>query len=179
MTPDSQPFDGGTVLEVDSLVQEILGVDDIEGITISGGEPFAQAAALAALMEGIRRRRDLGLILYSGYRLAALHKVARREGGVQRLLAQIDLLIDGRYVESENDGARLNGSANQCVIPLTGRYLQNLDHYDSSLARSVEVHVDVDLRMLVGIPSARQLQWWESWKSKSLGKVSSLDEPGK
>ena len=112
-------------------------------------------------MGHLRSRRDLGLILYSGYRLRVLQRQARRDAGVARLLAEIDLLIDGPYQAARNDGAPLRGSANQKVWPLTERYLPNLQTYSPERSREVELHVAIGERMLVGIPSARQLAWWQ------------------
>ena len=167
MTPDALPFDGGRFVSIESLAAEILAVDDIEGLTISGGEPFSQAAGLTTLMGYLRSRRDLGLILYSGYRLRDLQRQARRDAGVARLLAEIDLLIDGPYRAARNDGAPLRGSANQKVWPLTERYLPNLQAYSPERSREVELHVAIGERMLVGIPSARQLAWWQQPVAKT------------
>lgn len=162
MTQDARAFAGGETVAIDRLADEILTVDDIEGLTVSGGEPFAQAAGLAALIRQLRARRNLGLILYTGYRVEALKRKALDDPGTADLLARIDLLIDGPYVDARNDGAALRGSANQRVIPLSSRYLAHLNDYDRDRQRAVELHVEIGARMLVGIPSARQLAWWRS-----------------
>lgn len=162
MTPDALPFDGGEPVPVARLANEILAIDDIEGVTVSGGEPFAQAAAVADLMLRLRGQRDLGLIVYSGYRLAALRRLARTDAGVSALLGQTDLLIDGPYLAAANDGAPLRGSSNQGILPLTDRYRERLAGDDH--ARHIEVHVEIGVRMLVGIPSRRQLAWWLAQK---------------
>lgn len=162
MTPDALSFDGGRLVPIPSLAEEILAVDDIEGLTLSGGEPFAQAAGLAALMGYLRSRRDLGLILYSGYRLREIRRLARKDTGVATLLAAIDLLIDGPYLAASNDDVGLRGSANQKIWPLSDRYLPSLQTYSPARAREVELHVDIGERMLVGIPSVRQLAWWQN-----------------
>lgn len=160
MTPAALPFAGGESVPVERLAQEILAVEDIEGLTLSGGEPFAQAAAAAALILRLRRQRDLGLIVYSGYRLAALRRLAQADAGVSALLGQTDLLIDGPYLATANDDAPLRGSSNQRLLPLTDRYR---DHLASDAhARQIEVHVEIGVRMLVGIPSRRQLAWWQA-----------------
>jgi anaerobic ribonucleoside-triphosphate reductase activating protein len=165
MTTDAQPFEGGRLTPLEQLADEILATDDIEGLTVSGGEPFTQAAGLAALVQRVRARRALGLIVYSGYRLEALKQMAQDDIGVAELLGQIDLLIDGPYVEALNDGAPLRGSANQRVLPLTGRYLESLHCYERDQPRGVELHVEIGERMLVGVPSAHQLAWWHAQKT--------------
>ena len=54
-----QPFSPATLIPVDELAGTILSLHGIDGVTFSGGEPFAQAGPLAALGE---RLREDGLI---------------------------------------------------------------------------------------------------------------------
>ena len=63
--PDSQPCAGGTVRAIADVVAEIAANKLVQGVTVSGGEPFEQAAACAALA---RQVRELGLDVwtYSG-----------------------------------------------------------------------------------------------------------------
>lgn len=49
--PEAQLLGGGTEMSVDALAQEVLFADGIESITISGGEPFLQVAALVRLID--------------------------------------------------------------------------------------------------------------------------------
>jgi anaerobic ribonucleoside-triphosphate reductase activating protein len=118
------------------------------------------------LIRQLRTHRDLGVIVYSGYRLKSLRRLAKQNPAVSGLLAQIDLLIDGPYIAERNDGVPLRGSANQGVIPLSGRYLPFLSSYDPNQPRNVELHLDIGERMLVGIPSSRQLTWWNAHKAE-------------
>lgn len=71
--PDSQPCAGGTVRAIADVVAEIAANKLVQGVTISGGEPFEQAAACAALA---RQVRELGLDVwtYSGYRYEQLEE---------------------------------------------------------------------------------------------------------
>lgn len=73
--PESQPHEGGNVRAIDDLVAEIAANKLAQGITISGGEPFEQAAACAELA---RRAHELGLNVwtYSGYTYEQLTKAA-------------------------------------------------------------------------------------------------------
>jgi anaerobic ribonucleoside-triphosphate reductase activating protein len=106
---------------VDDLARRILRVPGIEGVTYSGGEPMCQAAALAQLST-ILRRSGLTIVSYTGYTLSEL----RRDGGpgVESLLAQVDILIDGPFRQSEATSRRWRGSRNQQTHFLTSAYRQ-------------------------------------------------------
>lgn len=92
---------------------------DVEGISLLGGEPFAQAGALAPLAEGVRAR-GLSVMVFSGYTLAEL----RGQGpAAARLLAATDLLVDGRFDATQrSQRRRFIGSENQVMHFLTSRY---------------------------------------------------------
>ena len=107
----------GKPIEVGALAWEIA-LSGAEGLTISGGEPFLQAPALAELIDAVRQIRPMGVIVYSGYQYEEL--LERPEAAA--LLERIDLLIDGAYIQALDDRRGLRGSSNQRAIPLTGLY---------------------------------------------------------
>jgi anaerobic ribonucleoside-triphosphate reductase activating protein len=162
MTLAARSFEGGYEAGVAAVAEAVLAQRGLEGLTISGGEPFAQAWALAQLLELARARRDIGVIVYSGYTLEQLELKARAEPATAALLSRIDLLIDGPYMEQHNDGGALKGSSNQRAHFLTPRYSGFARLYQPDQSRRVELHVARDELMLVGIPSARQLDWWRN-----------------
>jgi anaerobic ribonucleoside-triphosphate reductase activating protein len=98
--PEMFAEDRGTPTEVAEVVAQIeraaAARHPIEGISILGGEPFAQAEGAA---EVARAARDRGLtvMVYSGYALAELQDQARTRPGITALLDRCDLLVDGRY----------------------------------------------------------------------------------
>ena len=67
MSPSSRPLDGGTLVDVEKVIASIKNTADIEGVTISGGEPFLQIDALFALLKSLRSDTELGIIIYTGY----------------------------------------------------------------------------------------------------------------
>jgi len=102
-----------------SLVSRIQAEGDaIEGISISGGEPFQQAAALYALLEALRARTDLSVLVFSGYTIA---EIRAQELGPS-ILGLVDVLVDGRYRAREHLAEDVRGSANQQIHLLTDRY---------------------------------------------------------
>ncbi len=121
VAPETQPFRGGDTVDVESLADELSQVPEIEGLTFSGGEPFAQAAALANLVARLRMRRDdLSFISYTGFTLR--HLIKRGTTDQKRLLQQLDVLIDGRYRADRHTNLRWRGSDNQRLHFLTERY---------------------------------------------------------
>jgi anaerobic ribonucleoside-triphosphate reductase activating protein len=90
-----------------------------DGVSILGGEPFAQAEGLLALVKELRRRGCKHILCYSGYTLETLMDKAKRQSAIGEIQAGIDMLIDGAYVEALADGAGAwTGSCNQRVIDM-------------------------------------------------------------
>jgi anaerobic ribonucleoside-triphosphate reductase activating protein len=134
-----------------------------EGVTVSGGEPFAQAGAIARVIGLVREEIDYGVIVYSGYTFEELSERAGRDEEIALLLGEIDVLIDGLYVAELDDGRPYRGSSNQRILPLTDRYDSVLDsYYNESRGRRTEISMGFDgCFTLTGVPSAEMLAAWE------------------
>lgn len=117
--PDFQPFSGGYESAVDEVIALLLAQPDTEGVSFSGGEPFAQAAALAEVAEAIRTAGK-GVLIFTGQEAATLE--VSRNPGVQRLLAATDLLAAGPYRHDLPQRHPLLASTNQELVYLTERY---------------------------------------------------------
>lgn len=116
--PDSLPFTIKNLITIDELESRITAIEGIDGVTFSGGEPFAQAEALAELAERLHAR-GLTIVCFTGYTLEQLQKSNRSQWN--NLLSQVDLLIDGEYSESQKIVDTYRGSANQKLNFLSGR----------------------------------------------------------
>jgi anaerobic ribonucleoside-triphosphate reductase activating protein len=141
--------------EVESLV--VPGLERYGKLTISGGEPFRQAAALAELVRRLRARLPLEVLVYSGYTLAELEA---RDGSAA-LLDAVDLLIDGRYEERRSDLLRWRGSDNQSVHVLSrrgARYRRLLARATGSRPRLQIQRLGGGRLRLIGIPRREDLQ---------------------
>lgn len=149
ISPEMQSSTGGEVTPILDLAAYILRQRSVEGITISGGEPFYQADRLAALLRQIKAvRPDFGVIVFTGFTYAEL--LASGEPEIMELLAETDLLIDGVYKADLDDNQGLRGSSNQNYVFLTQRYCEEqLAKY-----RKNEVLLWVDSLRVVGIPTA-------------------------
>lgn len=106
------------VMSVENMFSVIRGTAGIDGVTYSGGEPFAQAAALAELS---RRVHGIGLTVmcYSGWTIEEM--LASNDPDKLELLAEVDLLVDGRFVYPQRGKYLWRGSANQRLIRLSDR----------------------------------------------------------
>lgn len=113
-----QPFSPATPVPVAELAGTILSAGGIDGVTFSGGEPFAQAGALAALGDRLRSA-GLTIVTYTGYTPEQL--AAGSDPAWPALLSVTDLLIAGPYVAGLAEADPLKGSSNQVVIPLSAR----------------------------------------------------------
>lgn len=117
--PDFLPFGGGRKTACAEVTQWMLAESDTEGVSFSGGEPFAQAAALADIAEHVGAAGK-GVLIYTGFEAARLR--ATRSPGVLRLLAAADLLIAGPYQRDLACNDALRASSNQELVFLTERY---------------------------------------------------------
>jgi anaerobic ribonucleoside-triphosphate reductase activating protein len=120
LTPDSWDTQAGTRVSVERLADVLLDPSfERDGVTILGGEPFAQPDGLLALVQALRSRGCPHLLVYSGYTHAALRRRATPEPAVAGVLAAIDMLIDGPYVAAfATRAGPWTGSGNQRVIDL-------------------------------------------------------------
>ena len=136
LVPDTHDPAGGQPVDVEALAAALLADPAPTGLTLSGGEPFDQAAACADLVEHVRAARpDLSAMAYSGHRLERL----RARPDAARLLRHLDLLVDGAYVERLHAPLRWRGSANQRIHLLSERHADLADAPD--VTQGVEIGV--------------------------------------
>lgn len=149
--PDTWAFQRRDLRAVEDLAALILGTDGIEGVTFSGGEPFAQARALTALAERVRAH-GLSVFVFTGYNLDELMHPEHCA-----LLAVTDVLVTGRYIEAaRTTELAWRGSANQQIHFLSDRY----GPADLEQAAEVEFHLDADGKLTAtGFPAAQLLSF--------------------
>ena len=159
MSQSSRDLTAGKQLSVESLVKTIVAEKDIEGITISGGEPFLQNKALYNLLHQLRESSLLGVIIYTGYYLSELKE--KNEPEINDIINKYsDIIIDGPYDEALNDGKSLRGSSNQTVHFLTDRYKEFVSSIYEQTDRKYEIHYNSEEAFLVGIPDRKGYQAW-------------------
>ena len=102
----------------------------LKGITLSGGDPFAQAAACAALA---RRIHALGkdVITFTGYTFERLLEGADEDNAWRELLEETDILIDGPFLLAEKT----------LMLPFRGSRNQRMLDVPASLRKGEAVEV--------------------------------------
>ena len=113
--PQTHDPDGGYEIEVERILKEFYKNPLLKGITISGGEPFLQAKALIPLVKEIKKSKDV--VIYTGYTIEKLQSMS--DPVIDELLSYCDILIDGRFIQSEKDlTLTFRGSRNQRIIDM-------------------------------------------------------------
>lgn len=151
VAPQTHDLDGGVEAPVEDVADRLAALDDVVGVTFTGGEPFLQAAALTSVLDRTREARpELSAMSFSGYRLEWL----RRSGSAaqRRLLDRLDILVDGPYVARLHRPLRWRGSSNQRLHALTPRHRSELARGPDAPA-GLEISIDAGLGVeWVGVP---------------------------
>jgi anaerobic ribonucleoside-triphosphate reductase activating protein len=99
-------------------VEEVLELcQDVEGITLHGGEPLDQSEGV---LEIVKALKSVGktVILFTGYQYKELSKSSQK-----RVWSLSDLVVSGRYIEEKrNIYLQFRGSTNQRVYRHKGKY---------------------------------------------------------
>lgn len=140
----------GQKVKIEFLVDEIVAQHDIEGITITGGEPIDQASGLAMFLEILGQKRpDLSVMIFSGYVYETL--VKREDRYINTVLAHCDILVDGPFLINQRCNDAWRGSANQRIFYLTNRY--SAKDYIKAQGGGVEVYLRPTGMFVVGVPN--------------------------
>ena len=121
-----------------------------DGVTISGGEPFDQAPALADLVQELRRRQSGDILVFSGHSSELLFRLHAQ------ILGNIDVLISEPYRPEAGTALMLRGSDNQRITLLSDlarkRYPIDLDSRPWDRPRRLDLMMDGETVWMAGIP---------------------------
>ena len=111
--PETWPFEGGTPMDTQTMVNIVASNPLCKGVTFSGGEPFAQAEGFLELAKALKAE-GYEVASYSGYTFEALlHGTSAQ----RQLLEAIDILIDGQFVLAQKSlEIAFRGSVNQRIL---------------------------------------------------------------
>ena len=110
--PDTHDINKGKILDVKDVYNDIITTRYIDGVTISGGDPFFQPEALCELLKMLKEQ-GLSIWCYSGWRFEDLLLNEKQA----KALKYVDVLVDGKFEEDKKSKeCMFRGSTNQRII---------------------------------------------------------------
>jgi anaerobic ribonucleoside-triphosphate reductase activating protein len=112
--PETHDINGGYDIAIDEIIEDLKSNPLLDGITLSGGDPFFQAKECTELLVRIRKElKHLNVWAYSGFTFEQL----LRNKDMREMLDLVDVLVDGRFVLKRRTlESRFKGSENQRII---------------------------------------------------------------
>ena len=123
------------------LVLRIVENHEIEGFTLTGGDPLYQAEELQLLVALLKNISD-DILVYTGYSIEELNA---------KQLEGISVLIDGEYLEDRNTNCVLRGSDNQRIHILNHAHEKKYSDYLSHAKNQIQNFMTSDGVISVGI----------------------------
>lgn len=120
--PETWDFDYGQPFtkETEDKIIEAMKPSYIKGFTLLGGDPFEpeNAKALAPFMKRLREiYPDKSFWCFTGYDFERDLLTGKQGDDVTQILQTLDVLVDGKFVESLKDlNLKFKGSSNQRTI---------------------------------------------------------------
>jgi anaerobic ribonucleoside-triphosphate reductase activating protein len=112
--PETHDGTAGEEVPVSTVISDILHTRFIDGVTLSGGDPFVQPKAIIEIADAVKKT-GLTVWAYSGWTYEQL--MSGDVCGAQDALKYIDVLVDGPYVASLRSESTLwRGSSNQRLV---------------------------------------------------------------
>ena len=110
--PQSWDIENGHAVEIEEILKVILA-DPFADVTFSGGDPMFQPEGFTALAKAIKQHSNKNIWCYTGF----LFEILLQNPAQKALLEQIDVLVDGRFIEAlKDEELRFRGSSNQRII---------------------------------------------------------------
>lgn len=126
------------------LIEHICETQLVDGFTLTGGDPFAQADALKQLLPELAKFSN-DILVYTGFNYdEVLLKYPE-------IVSQIGVLIDGKYIQERNNGAILCGSDNQRIIILDDQLACKYHSYLATAHNEIQNFTAHDGVISVGI----------------------------
>lgn len=114
--PESHSFEGGELMEIDSIIELVKENPLLDGVTLSGGDPFEQSESFAILAKKVKEL-GLNIITYTGYTYEEILDNIDLVPGWKKLLYSTDILVDGKFeIDKKSLMLKFKGSSNQRII---------------------------------------------------------------
>jgi anaerobic ribonucleoside-triphosphate reductase activating protein len=114
--PHTHDFNGGMLVSTDDMIEKMKKNPLLDGITLSGGEPFEQAKGFG-MMALKAKQKGYHVMTYSGYLFEDIIDRSKKDQDWKRLLLNTDALVDGKFEADKKDLLlKFRGSKNQRII---------------------------------------------------------------
>ena len=121
--PETHSFDGGKIIDVNEVEEELSKIPLQDGITLSGGDPFFQPEQCAEIASFVKSK-GLNVWCYTGYTFEQLQDL--QDENIKKLLKNVDVLVDGKFVQEEKSlNLYFKGSRNQRIIDVPKSLKEN------------------------------------------------------
>ena len=123
--PQTHDPKGGTEEETENIIKKILSDPYLDGVTLSGGEPFLQPEAAAEIAAAVKKA-GRNVWTFTGYTYEELK--AENNPAFDNLLALTDVLVDGPFLIAQKSlELKFRGSRNQRILQLEqGKIIKTL-----------------------------------------------------
>lgn len=119
--PNTHPIDGGYLVELDEIYNDIINNKFIDGVTFSGGDPFVQIDAFIELAKRLKKH-NINIMCYTGY----IYEDIIKHEKYKEILNYLDTLVDGKFIlERKTLKKPYVGSDNQRIIDVQKSLKQN------------------------------------------------------
>lgn len=123
--PETHSFSNGYYMDIEKIIEMVKKDPLLDGITLSGGEPFHQGKVCGILAKKIKDM-NLNIVTYTGYTFENLIKEIDINDGWKELLYETDILIDGKFdIEKKSLLLKFRGSENQRIIDVKNSLEKN------------------------------------------------------
>lgn len=113
--PETHDIHGGTPCSIQAILNDILTDRNLDGVTLSGGDPLLQPKACTEITKACKQH-GLSVWVYTGYLFEDVY-TEKLSKDAANLLQYIDVLVDGLFDEAlKSETCLWCGSTNQRLI---------------------------------------------------------------
>ena len=112
--PETHDIYGGYNISIDEIIEDLKSNPLLDGVTLSGGDPFYQSRKCIELINRIKNEvGHLNIWAYSGFK----YEEITNDSEMLEMLKLVDVLVDGKFViDKRNVEGKFKGSDNQKII---------------------------------------------------------------
>jgi anaerobic ribonucleoside-triphosphate reductase activating protein len=143
-------FDQDKARRIEDVTAEVLGFFEkdqgLNGVTVSGGEPFDQAGSLISLLKNLNDGGVKDILVYTGYSADAIYE---RHGEISRIIAAV---VDSPFISGEETEVGWKGSANQTLTVFNSQFAADYEKWSNVKKGNLQM-AELSGRILsIGIP---------------------------